>query len=334
MRRPAAFGAAVLALGTLAACSSNSDDSNGTATGKDWCDSVKITYFQGGDPGDAFASILRKGAEQAAEDTGAEVEFISSGWDFGRMTEQFRQAIASKPDAISFMGHPGDPAVEPLAEQAKDAGIFVDYSNVPPKETIANVGGGFVGADLSFQGESLAEKAVTDFGLEAGDQAIVMDAFGVPGREDRGLGAVKALEEAGLVVEKVTAADETSADPNTLTPQFVAAVKQQGDTKLVILPGGPTLGATPQYLDAANIEPGDIKVAGFDLGPTVIEAFKQGAVQLTADQQPFYQGYVPIVSLCMQKQYGLSPLTVDTSAGFVTEENYELVEDLVKAGVR
>jgi simple sugar transport system substrate-binding protein len=341
------FGVAVLALTAIAGCS-GSDGKGATkgtssasaaaagsvSTGKGWCGGVKITYFQGGDPGDTFASILRHGAEQAATDTGANVAFISSGWDFGKMTEQFRQAIASKPDAISFMGHPGDPAVEPLARQAKDAGILVDYANVPPKKTIAEVGGGFVGANLAFQGKSLAEKAVTDFGLKAGDKAIVIDAFGVPGREDRGLGAVKALQAAGLEVVKVTAPGETSADPNTLTPAFVAAVKRQGDTKLVILPGGPTLGATPQYLAAANIKPGAIKVAGFDLVPSVIQAFKQGAVQLTADQQPFYQGYLPIVSLCMQKKYGLSPLTVDTSAGFVTEQNYKLVQDLVKAGVR
>jgi hypothetical protein len=41
-------------------------------------------------------------------------------------------------------------------------------------------------------------------------------------------------------------------------------------------------------------------------------------VQLTADQQPFQQGYLPILSLCEQIVYGLAPINVDTGAGFVT----------------
>jgi len=57
-------------------------------------------------------------------------------------------------------------------------------------------------------------------------------------------------------------------------------------------------------------------------------------VQLTSDQQPFLQGYLPILSLCQQIVYGLSPMDVDTGAGFVTPENYEIVAKLAQEALR
>ena len=61
---------------------------------------------------------------------------------------------------------------------------------------------------------------------------------------------------------------------------------------------------------------------------------RRGWVQLTADQQPFQQGYLPILSLCEQIVYGLAPINVDTGAGFVTPENYKAVADLATEGLR
>jgi simple sugar transport system substrate-binding protein len=84
------------------------------------------------------------------------------------------------------------------------------------------------------------------------------------------------------------------------------------------------------YFKAAGLKPGAVKVSGFDLGATVFAAFEGGFVQLSADQEPFKQGYFPIVSLCMQKVYGLAPSSVDTSSGFVTTGNYKLVSTLPK----
>ena len=57
-------------------------------------------------------------------------------------------------------------------------------------------------------------------------------------------------------------------------------------------------------------------------------------MQLTSDQQPFLQGYMPILSLCQQVVYGLAPINVDTGAGFVTPDNYEAVADLATEGLR
>lgn len=304
-----------------------------SAAGAGWCAGVKISYFKGGSA-DAFSDILEKGARAAAADTGANVTIVGSGWDFPKMVQGFREEVAKKPDAISFMGHPGDAAIKPIALQAKAAGILVDYANVPPAETLKTVGGGFVGANLKLMGQSLAAKSITDFGLKPGDEAIVIGTFGVPGRSDREDGTVDTLTAAKIAVTKLNLVPlgDTNGNPSLVTPTLTASIKKAKNLKLIVA-AGPVLGNMANYFSAAGLKPGAVKVSGFDLGATVFAAFASGHVQLSADQEPFKQGYFPIVSLCMQKKYGLAPSSVDTSSGFVTTDNYKLVSSL-PAGYR
>jgi simple sugar transport system substrate-binding protein len=87
-------------------------------------------------------------------------------------------------------------------------------------------------------------------------------------------------------------------------------------------------------MQAAGKKPGDIINIGFDTSPQVVKAFDAGWVQLTSDQQPFLQGYMPILSLCQQVVYGLGAMNVDTGAGFVTPDNYKAVANLATEGLR
>ena len=66
----------------------------------------------------------------------------------------------------------------------------------------------------------------------------------------------------------------------------------------------------------------------------MIDGFKKGYIQLTADQQPFLQGYLPILSLCLSYKYGFAPMDVETGAGFVDVNNFGLVATLAEEGYR
>ena len=125
---------------------------------------------------------------------------------------------------------------------------------------------------------------------------------------------------------------EWASDPNLAIPVITAALLNNPDTKVVGYPGGQMLGNVPTYMQAAGKKAGDIFNFGFDTSPQIVEGFKGGWVQLTADQQPFLQGYLPILSLCQQVVLGLAPMNVDTGAGFVTPQNYEIVAELAEAG--
>ncbi|MFI5016248.1 MAG: substrate-binding domain-containing protein [Hyphomicrobiales bacterium] len=300
-----------------------------------WCSKVHLRFFVGGAEGDAFGTIVYNGAKQAEHDLGPTVDYIFSGWEPEKMVQQLREAVAAKPDGIAMMGHPGEAAVMPLAEEAAKAGIKMMYQNVPLPNVVAKFGGGYVGAQQHPQGYALGQEAIRRFGLRKGDKVIVFGPWDQqPERYVREGGTVDAFNEAGIVVTKLVAGAAVAADPNLLIPIVTAALVNQPDTKLIAYPGGQQLGNVPAYMQAAGKKAGDIIQIGFDTSPQIVEGFKGGWVQLTADQQPFLQGYMPILSLCQQVVYGLAPMNVDTGAGFVTPENYKAVADLATEGLR
>jgi simple sugar transport system substrate-binding protein len=299
-----------------------------------WCSNVHLRFFVGGAEGDAFGTIVYNGAKQAEADLGPKIDYVFSGWALEKMVQQLREAVAAKPDGIAMMGHPGDAAIMPLAEEANKAGVKMMYQNVPVPQVVAKFGGAYVGAQQAPQGTALGVEAVRRFNLKAGDQAIVIGPFAAEARGARELGTVKALELAGVKVAKIDAAPEWAADPNLAIPVITAAILNNPTVKVIVYPGGQMLGNVPTYMQAAGKKPGEIIAIGFDTSPQIVEAFKGGWVQLTADQQPFQQGYLPILSLCEQIVYGLAPMDVDTGAGFVTPENYTSVAKLAQENLR
>jgi simple sugar transport system substrate-binding protein len=299
-----------------------------------WCSGVKLRFFAGGAEGDAFASIVYNGAVQAAKDTGADVEYVFSGWSSEKMVQQLREAVAAGPAGIAMMGHPGNAAIMPLAKDAAEAGIKMMYQNVPVDEVTAAFGGGYVGAQQNPQGRALGEEAIRRFGLKEGDVAIVLSDWSQEERSERELGTIQAFEAIGMKVVKLQSPQELGTDPNTGIPVITAAITANPDVKLIAYPGGQPLGNAKVYMEAAGKGPGDIINIGFDTSPQIVDAFKGGWVQLTSDQQPFLQGYMPVLSLCQQVVYGLGAINVDTGAGFVTADNVDAVAGLAAEGLR
>jgi simple sugar transport system substrate-binding protein len=299
-----------------------------------WCSDVNIRFFAGGAAGDAYGTIVYNGARQAAEDLGANVDYLFSGWDRERMTQQLREAIAQRPHGIAMMGHPGDAVMMPLAEQATEAGIKMLIQTVDVPKVREQFGFGYVGTNFPVFGRKLGSVAIERLGLEAGDHALVFARWADEARSVREGAAAEALAEAGLEVKRIEVTTEMATDPNLLLPLVTAALVADPEVKLMAFGGGQLLGNVPTFLRAANKQPGEIKVIGFDTSAQVIEGFEGGWVQLAADQQPFLQGYLPILSLCQQVVFGLEPLSQDTGAGFVDASNYMIVAPLAKEGLR
>jgi len=329
LQRLAAIAIAAALLGAVMALPAQ-------ALGDKWCKDVRIRFFVGGAEGDAFGAIVYNGAKRAEADLGPKVDYIFSGWDVEKMVQQLREAIAVKPQGIAMMGHPGDAAIMPLAEQASKDGIKMIYQNVPVPKVVAAFGGGYIGAQQEQQGRALGVEAFKLAGVKAGDKAIVITTFENENRGARELGTVAALKEAGIEIVQIREPPrgEWAADPNLAIPVITAALLNNPDVKMVGYPGGQMLGNVPTYMQAAGKKPGEIFNFGFDTSPQVVEGFKDGWVQLAADQQPFLQGYLPILSLCQQTVLGLAPMNVDTGAGFVTPQNYEMVAELAKQALR
>ena len=64
---------------------------------------------------------------------------------------------------------------------------------------------------------------------------------------------------------------------------------------------------------------------GFDLGPKMLDQIKSGALDGSLGQQPFLQGFYPIVQLYLQIDRGVAAADLDTKAQLVTKDNVEAV---------
>jgi simple sugar transport system substrate-binding protein len=79
-----------------------------------------VVYMQmGGDRGIASVLARTTGAEAAAKALGIELHEQYASWDTKKMIDQFKEAIAAKPDGIEIMGHPGEDAMAPLVTRLK-----------------------------------------------------------------------------------------------------------------------------------------------------------------------------------------------------------------------
>jgi simple sugar transport system substrate-binding protein len=302
-----------------------------------WCSNVKIVFFPGGTPGGGFEQVVYNGALQAAKDTGANVQYVWSDWDPSKMTTQFQQAAATKPDGIAVMGHPGDTAFDPLIDAAEADGIIVTSMNTQlplAQAKYAANGFGYAGAILYNAGFALGQEAVTESGLKAGDTAFLWGLKAQAGRGERTQGVQDALEKAGLKVVYQEIDDATNANASAGVPVFTGIMSAHPEIKMVITDHGNLTGTIQTFLEAAGKKPGDIFAAGFDISGNAVTAIQGGWLQLVIDQQQFLQGYFGVLQICLTKVSHFGGLQIDTGAGFVNKGNLDALIPLIKDQVR
>jgi len=314
-------------------------EESGPAPGQEgkWCSDTKIVFFPGGSPGGPFATVVYNGALAAAADLGADVEYVWSDWNPENMITQFSQAVATHPDGIAIMGHPGDEAFGPLVDDAESQGIIVTSMNTQLPELQAKYsssGFGYVGAILYQAGYALGSEAVSRFDLQEGDRAFVWGLLAQAGRGERTKGVVDSLENAGLVVDYLEIDDATNADAAAGVPQFVGYASANPDVKLVVTDHGALTATMETYLSSAGFGPDDVIGAGFDLSPATVEAIRGGWTDLVIDQQQWLQGYLSVLQICLTDNFAFTGLQIDTGAGFAYAENVELLADLVDRQIR
>lgn len=303
-----------------------------------WCSDVKIAAFPGGPQGGPFAQVVYNGYRQAEVDTGAQVQYYFSNWDPALMITQLQQAIATKVDGIAFMGHPGDDATDALVDQAYAQGTIVTTANTAlPKaqDKYSANGMGYVGAPNYSAGHALGAEAAKRAEIAAGDKVFVWGLKAAGGdRGQRTVGVIEALEEAGATViyQEIDAA--TNADANAGTATFVGLMKSNPGIKIVVTDHGALTSNVGVYAQAASLQPGDVYFAGFDMSPNTAQAIQSGFQNLVIDQQPFLQGYLSLVNICLTKKFGFSGLHIDTAGAFVDAENVDAISALAAEAIR
>ncbi|SVA98357.1 uncharacterized protein METZ01_LOCUS151211, partial [marine metagenome] len=253
------------------------------------------------------------------------------------MIKQFKEAVALQPDGIAIYGFPGDAAMRPIIEEAMSMGIAITTMNTPLPElekTYKGDGFGYAGADLYTAGYNLGAKGVEVCGLSAGDKAFVWGLASMPNRGDRTIGALDALKDLGVEVVYQEIPDNVNSDASQGIPMYVATYAANPDIKMVITDHGGLTASLPTYMKAAGHGSVDVCGAGFDLSGPITKGIKEGYIDVVIDQQPFIEGYMPIIQLYLTTKYGMAGLNMDTGAAFVTGANIDAVAPLADLQIR
>ncbi len=296
-----------------------------------------VMYMQmGGNAGDGATLARQTGAKEASEALGVELKSQFSKWEPETMINQFKEAMAAKPNCIEIMGHPGSVAFHDLVKQAVDEGIVVTDGNAPLtdlQKEFGPKGFGYAGVDL-YAGGALTANAMLAQGLKPGDQAVV---WGIFSQAERGVsekGLADTLEKAGLKVDRLDIPQEVNSDPTLGIPQFAAYIEAHPNLKAIGLQHGSVTGVMPEALKKAGKKPGEIIVGGIDLAPATIDGLKSGYISATLDQLLYMQGFMPVVQCVMSAKYKMPGLSLNTGAGVVTPKTIDALTKLIDAGIR
>ncbi|MDD2867426.1 sugar ABC transporter substrate-binding protein [Neomegalonema sp.] len=124
---------------------------------------------------------------------------------------------------------------------------------------------------------------------------------------------------------------DSGMDPGEVSNKVSAYLNANSDTDAILALGPNSAEPTLKALQDQGLA-GEVYFATFDLSPTISEGIKAGAIAFAIDQQPYLQGYLPVVILTNLARYGVVPgNSINSGPGFVTKDNIGLVEEL--AGV-
>lgn len=173
----------------------------------------------------------------------------------------------------------------------------------------------YVGQALYISGQQLGER-IKSLVTTPGEIVIFIATPGTGNIQPRFDGAASVLTPLGYKINEIA----TGAAPSAELPAEKAYLLGHKSIKGAFAVDAGSTQFLAQALAGAGMS-GKIPAGGFDLTPTTLSSIKSGAIEFTIDQQPYLQGFLPVLYLYMYKLSGglVAPPDTDTGLTFVTK---------------
>jgi len=286
-----------------------------------------------------FWQSVKKGFEDGCAKVQANCQMIFTQKE-GSIEQQianFQAAMARKPDAI-ITSIVDDKAYDQVVTEARKAGIIVIAANVDDSRGAAgNDRQAFIGQGFIPAGYSLAKAQSKNFPKDGPIKVLVgISAPGQNWSEQRGAGVFKFMDEykkanpgRDVSVERIDSGTDLA-----VTADRVGAYLNAHPDTTAYFDTGYWHAAVARVLKDRGIAPGKVLLGGFDLVPEVLQQMKAGYIQVEVDQQPYMQGFMPVMEVYLNKIAGLAPADIDTGQGIVTADQADQIMSLSKRGLR
>jgi simple sugar transport system substrate-binding protein len=313
-----AAGAGLWGASAGATASSHSAD----PTGKAAASGVTIDFVCATPAVSPFFAPIESGAQDAGTAMGVNLSYtgISNTITGPAMAQVLQAAVNQKPSALIFCNF--FPTEDSIAKAASRAGIPVFVTN-SITDAVKD------GALSSFAA------AGTEPGVAAGKEMLaagvkhplcVDDVPTNPSVAAWCTGFAAAFKAKGIKAQT----DNLPADDNNNPTGILAATKGalEANTKIdgVLALGNAQVVAVAQAV-ADTGRASKIKVGGFNISSQVLSDIQNGSILFTVWQQPYLEGYLPVVAAALHAKYGMYPVGYTaTGPVVVTKQNLAIVQ--------
>jgi len=268
-----------------------------------------------------FFGPVKKGMNDAAKMMGVQCDFLGTeGVDLSAQARMVRQAVAEGYDGIAV--NIIDPeAFDAAIQEAIDRGVPVVGFNVDDQAT-PNARLSSVNQRLYDAGESLAGHLLPDI-PDGAHILMTMHDEGVSALEDRLRGEQAVLKEKNVHWTVIVSGNDSVKGADVIAQ----ALTDHPDIRIVLGTGQSDTEAAGRAIEA-HFARQDYWSAGFDLSPETLRLIQAGHVRCTVDQQPYIQGFYPVLQLTLYLRYGIVPSDIDAGAAIIDKSNVDQVIEL------
>jgi simple sugar transport system substrate-binding protein len=235
--------------------------------------------------------------------------------DISEMVNAFNAGITAKASGIAVC-LVSLTAFNGPTDRAMDRGIPVlSYNADAPNNRLA-----YIGQDLYLSGYNMGQRVV---GLvPSGDVALFIATPGQLNIQPRIDGLQAAIKKFGKGKIK-TSVTATGA----LLPDEIAKVEAyylgHKNVKGMFAVDAGTTQAIGQVMKKYGLHKKGVKGGGYDLTPVTLPLINEGVLNFTIDQQPYLQGWLPVLQLFFYKYSSglVAPSNTNTGIAFVTKAN-------------
>jgi len=270
-----------------------------------------------------FFTPTQYGAEDACKLLGTSFQWTGSKDSItAEMVNAINTGVSSKADGLAVAVVDKNAFRGPI-DAALDAGIpVVSYNADGARDDPGSNRLAYIGQGLYESGYALGQRALTQ--LDSGSVAAFIATPGQLNIQPRIDGAQQAFKDSGKAL--TFTAVSTNADVTKGLSIIDAYAQGHPDLAGMLAVDAGSTQSVGQTVAKYKMRGKGLKVAGgFDLVPESLAAIKSGDLDYTIDQQPYLQGFLPVLALYLYKLTGglIFPVQTNTGLLFVTKDTVE-----------
>lgn len=274
-----------------------------------------------------FFHPVKRGMTEAAALFGAQTEFTGTEEiEVDRQVEMMREATAEGYDGLAITITDPEKFRQPVQEALR--------RSIPVIAFNCDASGGAAGhlsliaQDLYQAGRRLAARASKKLRNQA-RILLTLHSTGASALEERRRGIQDGLKNFDPRWQMVITGNSVRESIETIEKEL----RKNQEISAILCTGHDDTEAAGIVLEKIGNQRSCI-AAGFDVSREILRLISRGSLFCTIDQQPYLQGFYPVMQIVQYLRYGLSPSSVNVGACVIDRKNVDGVIKAAAAGYR